>query len=205
MLFKTEQEGFWAGKFGDEYIGRNSDKKIIASNISLFNKILRKAENVKTIIEYGANIGLNLLAIEQLLIDVKLSAVEVNEKAVTELNKIDKIKVYHDSILNFKIDYERDFVFTKGVLIHINPDFLPSVYDLLYRSTKKYICLIEYYNPTPMSMCYRGHVDKLFKRDFAGEMLNIFQDLNLVDYGFCYHRDNNFSQEDVNWFLLEKK
>ena len=27
---------------------------------------------------------------------------------------------------------------------------------------------------------------------------------SLVDYGFCYHRDNNLPLDDINWFLLEK-
>jgi len=44
----------------------------------------------------------------------------------------------------------------------------------------------------------------LFKRDFAGEMLDRFKDLELLDYGFVYHRDNNFPQDDLNWFLLRK-
>jgi spore coat polysaccharide biosynthesis protein SpsF len=26
----------------------------------------------------------------------------------------------------------------------------------------------------------------------------------LVDYGFAYHRDPAFPQDDITWFLLEK-
>jgi spore coat polysaccharide biosynthesis protein SpsF len=51
---------------------------------------------------------------------------------------------------------------------------------------------------------YRGHSGKLFKRDFAGEILDAYSDLNLIDYGFAYHRDNYFKQDDITWFLLEK-
>ena len=54
-------------------------------------------------------------------------------------------------------------------------------------------------------MTYRGHSQRLFKRDFAGEMLDRFPDLTLVDYGFAYHRDANFPQDDTTWFLLEKR
>jgi hypothetical protein len=35
-------------------------------------------------------------------------------------------------------------------------------------------------------------------------MLNKYPDLQLVDYGFVYHGDANFPQDDVTWFLLEK-
>lgn len=66
-------------------------------------------------------------------------------------------------------------------------------------------CIVEYYNPIPVEVTYRRHRRKLFKRDFAGEMLDAFPNLRLVDYGFVYHRDANFAQDDVNWFLLEKE
>ena len=70
--------------------------------------------------------------------------------------------------------------------------------------SKRYICIVEYYNPTPVSVSYRGHDDRLFKRDFAGEMMDKYNDLRLVNYGFVYHRDLNFPLDDLTWFLLEK-
>jgi spore coat polysaccharide biosynthesis protein SpsF len=97
-----------------------------------------------------------------------------------------------------------DFALIKGVLIHINPDYLGKVYDMLYSSTSCYICIAEYYNPKPVEVTYRGHEGKLFKRDFAGEMMDKFPDLKLLDYGFVYHRDYHFPQDDTTWFLLEK-
>ena len=66
---------------------------------------------------------------------------------------------------------------------------LTDVYKKLYTVSTRYILVAEYYNPSPVSINYRGHSDKLFKRDFAGEMLDTFPDLRLVDYGFAYHRD----------------
>ncbi len=93
----------------------------------------------------------------------------------------------------------------KGVLIHINPDHLEQVYNKLYHSSSRYILLCEYYNPVPVSIPYRGHEDRLFKRDFCGELMDSYHDLHLLDYGFLYHRDRHFPQDDLNWFLLEKK
>lgn len=112
--------------------------------------------------------------------------------------------MYHQSILEYQPQSQHNFVLIKGVLIHINPEYLDQVYNLLYQSTNKYICVCEYYNPKPVEVTYRGHDDKLFKRDFAGEILDKFTDLNLVDYGFVYHRDNQFPQDDTTWFLLER-
>ena len=82
---------------------------------------------------------------------------------------------------------------------------MPQVYDLLHQLSKRYICVIEYYNPAPVEIPYRGHSGKLFKRDFAGELLDRFRDLRLLDYGFVYHRDNNYPLDDLTWFLLEKR
>ena len=95
--------------------------------------------------------------------------------------------------------------FTSGVLIHLNPDYLNKAYEALYLSSKRYILICEYYNPTPTSVIYRGHENKLFKRDFAGEILSKYSDLELVNYSFVYKRDNNFPLDDLTWFLLKKK
>ncbi len=202
--FKTEQESFWAGQFGDEYVARNQGDAWVASNTALFSKILEDGASVQSVIEFGANIGLNLLALRRLLPDVELSAVEINQNAVEKLRRIQDLKVYHSSLLEFAPDYERDFVLIKGVLIHLNPDFLPQIYDLLYQTSKRYICIAEYYNPTPVEIPYRGHTGKLFKRDFAGEFMDRFATVKLIKYGFVYHRDILYPQDDITWFLFEK-
>lgn len=203
--FKTEQEAFWAGDFGNKYIERNNGQNIVAANIALFSKILSFTVSIKSILEFGANIGLNLMALRALMPVAQISAIEINKKAVEELNKLKYVNVFHKSILDFEPDFLYDFVFIKGVLIHINPDFLPQVYERLYNSSKRYICVAEYYNPTPVEVNYRGHSDKLYKRDFAGEIMDKYPDIQLIDYGFVYQRDNVFPNGDFTWFLLEKR
>lgn len=202
--YKTEQEAFWAGSFGDQYIERNQGATILASNLALFSRILERTRNVRSAIEFGANIGMNLAALRLLVPGIDLSAIEINAKAAAVLEQQGGIKVFPQSILDFLPDMQRDLVLIKGVLIHINPESLAQVYDLLYQSAGRYICIAEYYNPAPVEVLYRGNTGRLFKRDFAGEMLDRFPDLRLVDYAFCYRRDNQFAQDDLTWFLLEK-
>jgi len=60
--FDTEQETFWAGKFGDDYSVRNAGDALIESNEALFSKILAHCPEAGSLIEFGANIGLNLQA-----------------------------------------------------------------------------------------------------------------------------------------------
>jgi pseudaminic acid biosynthesis-associated methylase len=204
--YKTIQEKFWAGIFGNNYISRNKSKKLLAANINLFSEIISKTSKVKSILELGANVGINIIALNNLLPNVKTSAVEINSRAFADLEKVCTGKAYLQSILDINSNkYSRyDLVFTKGVLIHINPEELNKVYEILYKLSKKYICIAEYYNPSPVAIEYRGQKNKLFKRDFCSELLDKYKDLNLVSYGFKYHRDINFPQDDINWFLLEK-
>ena len=204
--FKTEQERFWASEFGEEYITRNESQKLLASNVFLFSKMLNASAGIDSVLEFGANIGMNLRALQILYPELDISAIEINDKASKMLQEsIPSATVYQDSILNFAVKRTFDLALIKGVLIHINPDELPNVYDKLYSCSSRYILVAEYYNPVPVAMEYRGNSDRLFKRDFAGEMLERFGDLNLVDYGFAYHRDVKFPQDDISWFLLEKK
>lgn len=202
--FKTAQEGFWAGEFGNEYSERNIGSGWVAANTALFSKILGRTRGVKSVVEFGANIGLNLRAIDNLIAQPEFAAVEINHSAADELRQWGKAEVIESSILDFSPVRTWDMALIKGVLIHINPEELPAVYAKLYAASSKYITVVEYYNPTPIALPYRGHEDRLFKRDFAGEIMDRFGDLELVDYGFCYHRDTNYPQDDVTWFLMEK-
>ncbi len=68
---KTEQEQFWSGEFGDEYTERNKGDLTLASNTALFAKIMARTRPIQSLIELGANRGLNLQAIKQLLPQIK--------------------------------------------------------------------------------------------------------------------------------------
>lgn len=86
--FQTEQEKFWSQEFGDEYTHRNQGKNSIAGNIALFAKVFARTQKVNSLIEFGANRGLNIEAIKLLLPEVQISAIEINNVAVENLQKI---------------------------------------------------------------------------------------------------------------------
>lgn len=204
--FKTEQETFWHGEFGSRYTERNTSDTYVDENTAFFGKIFGLSGRPRSVLELGANSGVNLRGIQALDKDIQLAAVEINPDAVSALRaSLPQAQVHHGSLLDFTSESQWDFVFIKGVLIHINPDFLKDAYRTLYRHSARHILIAEYYNITPMEMPYRGHAGKLYKRDFCGEMMDAYPDLKLVDYGFVYHRDPYYkSYDDVTWFLLEK-
>lgn len=206
MSFSTNEEAFWAGSFGNDYIERNRSQQYLASNIHFFSNILRHTQKVESVIEFGANIGMNLRALKIILPHVSATGIEINAEAVRQLQDVTgQDQAIHLSILDYIPEKKYDLSLIKGVLIHIHPEKLPEVYAKLYESTKKYILICEYYNPTPVEINYRGHEGKLYKRDFAGEMLDQYKDLVLSDYGFVYRRDVQFPQDDITWFLLTKQ
>lgn len=206
MTFKTEQEEFWAGDFGTAYIDRNKGEGLLASNLHFFSQALRQARGLSSCIEFGANVGMNLRALKLLYPAQQQFGIEINPEAARQLGEfIGPGNVSRESILEHVVQRKHDLVLIKGVLIHINPDVLPAVYDKLHAATGRYLLVGEYYNPAPVAINYRGHADRLFKRDFAGEIMDRHPDLALVDYGFAYRRDPNFPQDDITWFLMEKR
>ncbi len=201
---KTEQEKFWEGSFGDEYSTRNQGPQLLASNRALFADVLRRTRGVSSVLELGANVGNNLRALRDLLPEAKLSGVELNATAARALAEWGQAEVFNQSLLDFRADRRWDLVLVKGTLIHLAPDRLPDAYDVVDRCASRYVCLVEYYNPAPVEISYRGHSGKLFKRDFARELMQRHPELELVDYGFVYRGDANFPQDDVTWFLMER-
>ena len=204
--FRTDQEAFWAGAFGTEYIRRNESRQLLASNLHFFSQALRRAGRIESCLEFGANIGMNLRALNLLYPEIRSRGIEINADAARQLaDLIGSDQVFNGSIFDYPVRDPVDLAVIKGVLIHINPEMLATTYRKLYDASRRYVLVCEYYNPTPVAIAYRGHSDRLFKRDFAGEMLESFPNLRLVDYGFTYRRDPAFPQDDITWFLMERR
>lgn len=195
---------YWSGKNGDDYIARQQESELLAAYTAMWGRILACTDGVKSVIEFGASVGLNLDAIRALNPKARLMAVEPNAEAVKVL-VAKGYGVEKCSLQDWNPRACSDLAFTRGVLIHITPEYLPSAYAKLYHASDRYIVLAEYYSPKPVEIEYRGQKGLLWKRDFAGEMLERYEHLRLIDYGFVYRRDPVHPQDDVSWFLLRKE
>ena len=198
-------EEFWAGSFGDDYTDRNTSQKYVASNEVLFRRILGERTAISSVLELGANRGHNLEALRRIYPNLQCQAVEINERAAAECARV----IGSNNVVVSPIRTARsslrpaELVLLKGVLIHIQPEDLAQVYELAASFASRWLLICEYYNPTPVEVPYRGHEGRLFKRDFAGEILDRFPTVKLADYGFAYHRDAIAPQDDLTWFLME--
>lgn len=204
MGHPTEQERYWGGPAGDDYIKRQA--LTIESRRAMFARILLNLDPIpESIIEFGANVGDNLRAIKQILPEAKLTGTDINVDALGPLREIADAAFYGSiTDTHLRMFPRWDLSMTRGVLIHIRPDQLPKAYATLYRTSLRYILIAEYYSPKPTMIPYRGQDNLLWKRDFAGEMLSDYPDLRLQDYGFVYHLDTTAPQDDLTWFLMKK-
>ncbi|MDA0630849.1 MAG: pseudaminic acid biosynthesis-associated methylase [Proteobacteria bacterium] len=149
---------------------------------------------------------MNLKALKLPHPSIDLHAIEINSEAAKQLGTVTPPnQVHKTSILDFKPSRQLDLVLIKGVFIHINPEVLPQVYDKLFDACSRYLMVAEYYNPVPVAINYRGHRDRLFKRDFAGGIMDRHPQLQLIDYGFSYRRVPSFPRDDTTWFMMQKR
>lgn len=204
--YATPQEAFWAGAFGDAYVERCRGEALVAARTAMWARIMSRCGPIGSVTELGANIGLNLMALRRLLPEAALTGVEINAKAISQLlRNVPDVTALAGSLLDAIPDEPADLAFTCTVLIHIAPEQLGQAYAQLARATQRYAAICEYYNPTPVSVTYRGHEERLYKRDFAGEFMDAHPAFALVDYGFAYRRDALFPADDITWFLLERR
>jgi len=189
----------WRGKFGNSYIQRNGDKTI-QSRIAMWRRILRDI-TPETILEVGANIGLNIRALQEVT-EARLFAVEPNNAACRVLKTVTDDAYDGTADKLWLADGTVNLVATCGVLIHIPPDDLAAACAEMYRVSNRYIVCIEYFSDKPEEIEYWGQSGMLWKRDFGSFWMEQHPDLKLRDYGFFWRRATGL--DNLTWWLWEK-
>ena len=208
-MSETFQSQLWRGGFGADYTERNSlDDAKLAALTAHWAKIIKCTEGAppSSILEVGANIGLNLRALRRLS-GARLHALEPQAGA-RERMALDEVcdrADIHDGLAQAIPlgDGAVEMAFTSGVLIHIHPDQLGPALKEIHRVSSRYIACIEYFNDKPATIPYRGQTDALFKQDFGGLWLDSFPDLRLLDYGFAWKRTTGL--DNLTWWMFEKR
>ena len=95
----SDQEKFWKGRFGDNYINRNqiSNRHLVIGKDLVDNRVY-----IKSAIELGPNIGLNLDGLKRIFPEIKTFGVEINKKAFSILKKNIHVLIDQLLILNQK-------------------------------------------------------------------------------------------------------
>ncbi|MBT9585618.1 pseudaminic acid biosynthesis-associated methylase [bacterium] len=200
---ETPQEAFWKNEFGTAYALRNRD--LAQARLGFWSKILALTGNLHSVCELGANIGENLQALKGLSPGLDLGAVEINPDAFAVLHTLPGIRAWLGAIQDYQPTRTFDLVFSCGVLIHLNPNDLPGVYQKMLHLSERYVLINEYFNPSPQEIPYRGESERLYKRDFAGEFLDTHcAQVEVVGYGFLWKRLEP-AWDNTTWTLFRKR
>ena len=200
-----EQVAHWKGRAGDDYIGRNTMDVLLPVYMRMWSRILSRTQNIKTVLEVGANVGSNITAIQHLSPAIECRAIEPNDTARRSLT-LKNIQAWSYTAEEPWVGAGMfDIVFTRGLLIHVNPASLLTVYENMYNHASRYIMMAEYFAPKREMIPYRGEDNLLWRADYAGEIMDLYPDLKLVDYFFIYKRDPVAPQDNITVFLMEKK
>ena len=204
-MSKILQDQFWKSQFGIDYTKRNNKKKVIQSLNRHYKDVFSKyfKNEIKTVFEFGTNRGINLDCFKKISKKLKTNGLEINKFASKIASK--KHNVVNVSALDYSPKKKYDLVVTRVFLIHIDPKNLNKIYSKIYKTSKKYIYIEEYFNPKPVSINYRNNSNVLFKRDFVTDFQKKFK-LKIIKYGFNWKHDPKKPLlDDTTWFLLEKK
>ena len=209
----NEQEKFWKGNFGNNYISRNkfrSQKEFdnfyirrygeTKKNINL--KFLKGINKNKPILEVGCNIGNQLKIFEDIGFK-KLFGIDINIKNLKKGKKNINLNIIESS--GFDIPFKDNYfnlVFTNNVLIHIHPKNLDKIFDEIYRVSNKYIFGFEYFNNKLIEIKYRNYKNKLWKGDYANILLKKYKNLRLVKEKIYENKDVKNIYDKI--YLLKK-
>ena len=202
---------FWQS-FGKDYNNRNFysptelddmyNERYGISRSEMNNVFLGDIDRDAKILEVGCNVGqqlrhLQLMGFENLYgIEIQQDAVEMAKSRTKNINIIQGSAFD----LPFK-DANFDLVFTSGVLIHIAPKNIKKVLEETYRCSKGYIWGFEYYADKYTQIAYRGRDNLLWKANFAGLYLNLFDDLELAKEKRVKYLEN----ENIDTMFLIRK
>lgn len=194
-------EQLWGGDFGDDYVDRNADAY---AHRGPFWSARHEQVGFESALEIGCNVGGNLQWIAPLLAPGRTFGVDINRKAITELQqRVPSVNAIWSPgrDLPFRDRYF-DLVFTMGVLIHQPEATLPLVMAEMVRCARRFVLCGEYFGETTEEVPYHGHEGALFRRDYGQLFRDLFPDLRQIDTGFL-SRDSGW--DDVTWWLFERR
>ena len=151
----------------------------------------------KKICEVGTNVGNNLIGFPK---TSDVTGVDLNEYALS-INKEKHPEFKFDLASALDLPYSDDsfdLVFTRGVLIHIDPTNIDKAIDELFRVSKKWIINLEYFGEDSKSISWKRGDDLLWYRDMKAKWSNydveIISDLEIpekIDDDNTGHTDSN--------------
>jgi pseudaminic acid biosynthesis-associated methylase len=190
----------WRSNFGNDYTERNT-RATLPAREHLWKQLLPL--HCESVLEIGANIGLNLEAISQRS-SCQMFATEPNDMARAKLEALNICQTVTADTADFLSfpDDTADLVFTSGVLIHIPPGNLIHSMQEMYRTAKRWIICGEYFAPQEEMITYRGQENAMWRRDYGSLFLDTFPTLKCTAHMFAWKRATGL--DNLTFWVFEK-
>ena len=166
------QEEFWSGDFGNEYTARN---RVDWRQRIPFWKAIMDSTGARSVYEFGCNAGWNLSAIRRAYPDVGVYGSDINATAIQQAVAAGLVTV---PVLEAP---PCDLVLTAGVLIHVSPEHLQPTMQALVAKSNEYILAVEYGAAQEEEVNYRGHAERLWRRNYGALYMDM--GLHLIQKG----------------------
>ena len=142
------QADAWTNAHGMKYVVHHLKEDWQKSRVEKWRQILSHFPDATSCFEIGCNIGTNLRTIRHCRPEAVVSGLEINPYAALEAEKISNGDVFLGEIASHDFKHEQyDLVFSRGVLIHINPDKIEEVITKMISAASKYLLIWENYSP----------------------------------------------------------
>ena len=108
--YRTEQEEFWSGEFGNLYIERNASERSQLAKLIMFSQIIRNMPRIKSIVELGCNIGLNLRALKTINSNFEVAGYEINKNAIIKAKEIKVGEIIEESVIKKIVSPKKNMI-----------------------------------------------------------------------------------------------
>ncbi|MBB3061481.1 methyltransferase domain-containing protein [Microbulbifer rhizosphaerae] len=190
---RNAQERAWLGRHGFRYVVHHLEEKWEQTRTPYWEMLFSMLPDVSSVCEFGCNIGANLRAINHLRPNIRRVGIEINAIACEVLRKSGIAEVHEASVSEIDLAEQFDLVFSRGVLIHINPSDLENVLRRMAKHSKRYVLIYEIFSPEPFHLESYSDIVSLatgekaegyqFWRDFASEFSDLHPAWQIVRSG----------------------
>lgn len=132
----------------------------------------------RSALELGCNVGRNLFVLQQRYPEMALHGVDINTDAIEYARTRVRAEFLVGDLYDLDMilsDRMVDIIFTMGVLIHLHPDALPQILEVMARHAQRALVLVEQVSAD--NTVVKGPASWLPERRVTGEYIQWSPDL----------------------------
>ena len=163
-------------------------------------QVLKKLEDIETILEVGCGYGRITKILQQIFPQAQITAIDISMHQLRQARKVlKKIRFNEISLFHLPPMPTYDLVIAIEVLMHIHPDKIAEAINILTQKSNQYILNLDWYDPhgtEESDFCYTHSYNQLYLENrfckvstydlsapFIGTKQRIFQAQKWLNHG----------------------